>query len=496
MAKDLFFEARNLSKRFGPQQALCEVSINVRSGQIHAIIGENGAGKSTLMNILTGKFRPSAGELYLNGKGVLFTSPLQAHRAGIAMAPQEINLCPLLSVAENVALGRQVSGKLGIDWQKTFRYACQHLEEIDATINPRARVAKLSAAHQQLVQIARATATQADVLIFDEPTAALTDRETETLFKFMVRFRAKGGAIFYISHRLDEILQVADRITVLRDGRSVAELDPKRTDKNEMVRLMAGREVNSWQRQHPPRRPVNDVMLKVDDLTRAQEFREVSFQVYRGEILAISGLIGSGRTELGKCLFGVTQPERGQIQIDGRAVRHRCPADAIRQGLVYLPEERKREGIFPLLTVRENICVAALSQFLTFFGLRRGEMTKIAEQSILQLGIRTSSPRSPIMNLSGGNQQKAILARWLLTKCRILILDEPTRGIDVNAKFEIQTFLRSLVEAGLTIIYISSELIEILQISDRILVMHEGRVKGVLDTATATQDRVLGLAMA
>lgn len=494
---ELFFEGRNLSKRFGPQYALRDVSIDIRSGQVHAVTGENGAGKSTLMNIICGKLRPTEGELRWNGKALNFASPIDAHRAGIAIAPQELNLCPFLTVAENILLGNHSRGKFGIDWRKTLGSAREHLSAIDPTINPLARAGTLSAAHQQLVQIARATATKAEILIFDEPTAALTDREAVRLFAFIRRFRGGGGAIFYISHRLDEVLHLADRISVLRDGRFILELEPSKTNKEEIVRHMAGREDTGTRVLAPEQKPRGtQVVLKVRDFTRKGEFEGVNLDLHRSEVLAISGLIGSGRTELGKCIFGLTQPERGEIEIEGRAARHRNPADAILNGLVYLPEERKKEGIFPLLSVTENICIAAFNRFLAFYGLRRGEMLKAGAEYIRRLAIRTQTPQTPLRNLSGGNQQKTILARWLLSKCRILILDEPTRGIDVNAKLEIQTLLRELAQKGLSIIYISSEMQEILEVSDRILVMHEGKVKGVVESSTATQEALLGLAMA
>ena len=494
--KELWFEVRSVSKRFGPHYALRNVSIDIRSGQVHAVTGENGAGKSTLMNIICGKLVPTEGELRWNDKVLNFASPIDAHQAGIAIAPQELNLCPQLSVAENIVLGNHSRGRFGIDWKATRRLAVEHLGEIDPTINPRVKVGTLSAAHQQLVQIARATATKAEILIFDEPTAALTDREAVRLFDFIKRFRSSGGAIFYISHRLDEVLQLSDRISVLRDGRFIVELDARQTAKDEIVRHMAGREVATLSdRKSQPSSKGTEVVLKVRDLSRKEEFDGVNFELHRSEILAISGLIGSGRTELGKCLFGLTQPDRGEIEIEGRRVRHRTPSAAIANGLVYLPEERKKEGIFPLLSVTENICIATLMRFFSVYGLRRGEMVKAGKEYIRQLAIRTHTPQTPIRNLSGGNQQKAILARWLLSKCRVLILDEPTRGIDVNAKFEIQAMLRGLGQKGLSIIYISSELEEILQVSDRILVMHEGRSKGVVETSTATQEALLALAM-
>ncbi len=493
---ELFFEVRGVSKSFSGTQALKGVSLNVRAGQVHAVIGENGAGKSTLMNIICGKFQPDTGELARDGKTLIFRSPLDAHRAGIAMAPQELNLCPQLSVAENVVLGNQISGALGIDRKATRRVAEKHLAEIDDRIDPRSKVGELSAAAQQLVQITRATATHADILIFDEPTASLTDREAKSLFGFIARFRKRGGAIFYISHRLDEVLEYGDRISVLRDGAYITELDPRRTNKDEMVRHMAGRQFSkSDLRSGATGRKTGETVLRVQGLSRKREFEGVNFELRRGEVLGVSGLIGSGRTELGKCLFGLTKADRGQVFIDGREVVHRGPAESIRNGLVYLPEERKKEGIFPILSVRENLCIAGFEYFRQLFGLNRRRMVHSTKEYIRRIGIKTSRTETPIRNLSGGNQQKVIIARWLLKKCRILILDEPTRGIDVRAKFEIQSFLRELTKEGLSIIYISSEMEEVLDVSDRIMVMHLGEVKGIVDADQATQEGLLGIAM-
>jgi ABC-type sugar transport system ATPase subunit/ABC-type sugar transport system substrate-binding protein len=491
----LFFEVRNISKSFLGTQALKNVSLSVRAGQVHAVIGENGAGKSTLMNIISGKMQPDSGELLRDDKALHFRSPQDAHRAGIAMAPQELSLCPHLSVAENIVLGNQI-GSFAINSKATQRLAEEHLAEIDDRIDPRRKVGELSAAAQQLVQITRATATHADILIFDEPTASLTDREAKSLFAFISRFRERGGAIFYISHRLDEILEYGDRISVLRDGAYITELDPRQTNKDEMVRHMAGRQVNrSALRSLAAGSQVGETVLKVQGLTRKREFETVSFELRRGEVLGVSGLIGSGRTELAKCLFGLHPADAGQVFIDGRKMGFRGPADAIKNGLVYLPEERKKEGIFPLLSVRENLCVAAFEQFKRFLGLDRRRMVDRTRENIRRIGIKTPGSEAPIKNLSGGNQQKVIIARWLLKKCRILILDEPTRGIDVRAKFEIQSFLRELTKEGLSIIYISSEMEEVLDVSDRIMVMHLGQVKGFVDADQATQEELLGVAM-
>jgi ribose transport system ATP-binding protein len=496
MTETYTLEARGLSKRFGANHALKGVSIGLRPAEVHAVIGENGAGKSTLMGILCGKLLPDEGGLVRDGRPVRFATPSDAQRAGIAIAPQEITLCPLLTVAENVALGGQERGRLGIDWRATRRIALEHLADIDETIDPAVPVGSLSTARQQLVQIARATASKADILIFDEPSASLTTRETTRLFAFIERFRARGGGIFYISHRLEEILQIADRISVLRDGEFVAELDPATTTKDEMVRHMAGRRAKAARAlaraDATQERPV---VLRVRGLERAREFQGIDLELRRGEILGVSGLVGSGRTELAKCIFGITPPDAGSIEVDGRAVQHRGPADAIANGLVYLPEERKKEGIFPVLSVAENICVASFRRFRRFWGLSPAQMTAEARDYIRELSIRPATPDVPIVSLSGGNQQKAILARWLMSRCRILILDEPTRGIDVNAKAEIQAFLRDLAHQGLSVVYISSELQEVLDVADQILVMHEGRTKGVVPAKDASQETLLALAM-
>jgi ribose transport system ATP-binding protein len=488
------FEARTISRTFGPVRALDDVSIDIRSGEVHAIIGENGAGKSTLMNIFCGKLMPSAGELHRNGKAIVFHSPIDAQKAGIGIAPQEVNLVPQLSVAENIILGAH-SGRSGlVDWPATRKRAADCLHQIDDTIDPDAKVDSLSKAQQQLVQIARAVATSAQILIFDEPTAALTDRETEKLYGFIRRFRAGGGSIFYISHRLEEILSLSDRISVLQDGRSIGELDPKTTTKEEMIDMMAGRHV---QGTHQPQPFVerSEVVLRTNGLTRAGEFSNITFELHKGEILGIAGLVGSGRTELGKCLFGVTKADSGTIEVFGEKVEIHHPADAIAKGFVYLPEERKAEGIFPLLSINENMGIATYGRFRSLLGLRFGDMADEVARYVKDIRIKIGSAEDPITTLSGGNQQKVILARWLMRGAKILILDEPTRGIDVHAKFEIQSSLKALCDQGLSIIYISSELLEVLEVSDRILVMHEGEIKGVQRADQATQESLLQQAM-
>jgi ribose transport system ATP-binding protein len=488
------FEARDISKSFGPVKALSGVTVDIRRGEVHAIIGENGAGKSTLMNVLCGKLRPSGGELYRNGAPVVFHSPIDSQAARIGIAPQEINLVPKLSVAENIILGAH-SGRGGlVNWSETRERATRFLHEIDDTIDPASKVESLSKAQQQLVQIARAVATEAEILIFDEPTATLTNRETEKLYGFIRRFRDAGGSIFYISHRLDEILALSDRISVLQDGRSIGHLSPQATTKEEMINMMAGREVKGT---HEPRPFVerSDIVLRTTGLTRHGEFENISFDLHKGEILGIAGLVGAGRTELGKCLFGVTQPDSGTIEVFGERVAIHHPADAIAKGFVYLPEERKAEGIFPLLSINENMGLPSYRRFGSVLSITFGDMVREVADYVKKIRIKIGSASDPITSLSGGNQQKVILARWLMRGMKVLILDEPTRGIDVNAKYEIQTVLRGLCDQGLSIIYISSELLEVLEVSDRILVMHEGQIKGVQRADQATQESLLQQAM-
>jgi ABC-type sugar transport system ATPase subunit len=490
------FEARNISKAFGPVQALRDVSLTLHAGEVHAIIGENGAGKSTLMNIFCGRIWPSSGALLVDGSAVKFATPKEASAAGIAIAPQEINLVPNLSVAENILLGAQIGGRVNIDWAATRAAAARDLHLVDDSIDPRAKVSSLSKAQQQLVQIARAAATSARILIFDEPTAALTSRESEKLYDYIRFIKARGRSAFYISHRLDEVLMLSDTITCLRDGTLAGQLSPQSTTREQMVSMMAGREVAALRQ---PRRALPEdtpVVLRVRGLSRAHEFEDLSFDLRQGEILGVSGLIGSGRTEMAKCIYGLTRPDAGSIELFGEPVTIRSPREAIKAGLVYLPEERKQEGIFPLLSIAENAALPSLDRFGGLLHIRNREMMAEVDASIKRMKTKLHALRDPITSLSGGNQQKVIIARWLLREARILIMDEPTRGIDVNAKYEIQAELRRLTEQrGLSIILISSEMEEVLDVADRILVMHMGRAKGIRPASTETQDSLLQLAM-
>ena len=392
-------------------------------------------------------------------------------------------------------LGAQRTKGLRIDWKRTRQEAIWHLQEVDESIDPDILVRRLSKAQQQLVQIARAAATDARILIFDEPTAALTYRETEKLYSYIDIIRSSGGSVFYISHRLDEVLSLSDRISVLRDGAFVTELDPKTTTKQIMVNHMVGRDVNRGAKKLQPERQVSEPVLEVEDLSRTGEFENVSFTLHKGEILGISGLIGAGRTELAKCIFGLTHKTGGKIKLFGEECNIHSPAEAILAGMVYLPEERKQEGIFPLLSITENMTMPNLDQFRNLTHFRVADMFREVQGYVERLGIKIGSPKDRITSLSGGNQQKVIIARWLMKKSKILIMDEPTRGIDVNAKFEIQQELRRFTENGLSIIFISSEIEELLDVSDRILVMHEGLVKGICKTSETSPEQLMQLAM-
>lgn len=489
------FEARNISRNFGVVQALKNVSLGIAAGEVHAIIGENGAGKSTLMNIFCGKLLPSEGELARNGEKVAFASPIDAQAVGVGIAPQEVSLVPNLSVFENILLGAQRTRGPRIDWKRTREEAIGHLHEVDDSIDADMLVRRLSKAQQQLVQIARAAATKARILIFDEPTATLTYHETEKLYSYIRNFRSAGGSVFYISHRLDEVLALSDRISVLRDGAFITELDPKTTTKQTMVNHMVGRDVNRAAKTLQPNRQGAETVLEVEGLCRTGEFKDVSFNLHKGEILGISGLIGAGRTELAKCIFGLTHKTGGKIKLFGHERNIRSPAEAINAGLVYLPEERKQEGIFPLLSITENMTMPNLGQFRGLAHFRVADMFREVQGYVDRLGIKIGKPKDKITSLSGGNQQKVIIARWLMKKAKILIMDEPTRGIDVNAKFEIQQELRRFTESGLSIIFISSEIEELIDVSDRILVMHEGLVKGICNTSEASPEQLMQLAM-
>jgi ribose transport system ATP-binding protein len=487
-------ELRNISKNFPGVKALDEVSLEVRAGECVALVGENGAGKSTLMKILAGAVPPDSGEIYLEGSRVVIDSPLDARRLGISMIYQELNLLPELTVAENIFLGREPRLRSGLlDRRKMNQDSRSWLSRLNQEIDPDRPVRDLSLAGQQMVEIAKALALQARVMIFDEPSSILTDRELEELFRLMAQLKTDGFAMIYISHRMEEIFRICDRVTVMRDGRVVANHAVAEVNHAILVREMVGREVASI---FPSRRaPGGEVVLELKEISRAGKFDRVSLYIRGGEIVGLSGLVGAGRTEVARAIFGADRISGGEIRFLGKTLTNHEPDEAIRRGIGLLTEDRKSHGLLANMTVRENITLANLARIS-----RAGFVSRRAESAVVpplveSLRIKTPSVEQNVANLSGGNQQKTILARWLFTECRLLIFDEPTRGIDVGAKTEIYQLIADLAARGKSILVISSELPEVLGLSHRVYVMREGRIAGEFEGAGATQEALLGAAM-
>jgi rhamnose transport system ATP-binding protein len=469
------------------------VSLALRPGEVHALLGENGAGKSTLIKVITGIHQPDGGEIYLDDKRVHFDDPLQARTAGIAAIYQELSLCPDLNVAENIFLGQQpttVGGR--IDWRKLYSEADHLLTSLGVHLDLRTKARNLSIAQMQSVEIARAFSLNARILIMDEPTSSLTLSEAAELFGLMRRLRSEGTAIIFISHRLEELFDVADQVTVLRDGAYVDTRRVKDVTRDQLIRLMVGRTISNLF----PKQEVTpgEVALKVDHLTRTGIFEDISFELHRGEILGMAGLVGAGRTDVATAIFGVRPPTSGTIQIDGRQVEIKSPQQAIGLGLAYVPEDRQLHGLITPMNITSNISLPILKEYA-----RRGWLQDKAERlaaftAARQMEVRANSMWQITRTLSGGNQQKVVLAKWLSTKPRILILDEPTRGIDIGTKAAVHALMSNLAAEGLAILMISSELPEVLGMSDRILVMHEGRMTGLFSRAEATQEKVISAA--
>ncbi len=481
-----------ITKTFPGVRALDRVTFQVDPGEVHGLVGENGAGKSTLMKILTGALQPDSGTIELRGRPVRIPDPGTAQRLGIAIIHQELTVLPELSVAENVFLGREPTGPLGlVDRSRLYRQTQELLERLDIPLDPRTRVGELTIAQQQMVEIAKALSLNANLLAMDEPTSALTERETEILFRLIQGLRHQGVTVIYISHRLEEIFQICDRITVLRDGQHIATRPVQELTPQEVVRLMVGRAITEM--YPPPGQTPGPVRLEVRNLHRPPRLHGASLTLRGGEILGLAGLVGSGRTDLARAIFGVDPVEEGEIRVHGRPVILRSPADAMALGMGFVPEDRKTQGLFLQMTVRQNTVVARLQELssrllgLIDFPRARAEAQRLVEE----LDIRTPSLEQAVRNLSGGNQQKVIIARWMARAPSILILDEPTRGIDVGAKAEIHALMRRLADQGVAILMISSELPEVLGVSDRVLVMREGRIVAEFHRQEATQDQVM-----
>lgn len=486
-------EMRGISKRFGSTQALDGVGLTLYPGEIHALLGENGAGKSTLIKIMTGVHRPDGGEILLDGKAVHIGSTIEAQALGIAAIYQEPMMYPDLNVAENIFITHGGRGPF-VRWGQLYREAEAILGELDVRLDVRQPTRGLTVAAQQTVEIARAISLKVRVLIMDEPTAALSAHEVAQLFALARRLRDQGVAILFISHRMEEVFAIADRVTVFRDGRLISSKPRAQVTLEGAIRDMAGRAVE----QLFPRRDTarDEVLVSVRDLARAGAFSGVSFEVRKGEVLGFAGLVGARRTDVGLALFGIEPADSGEVLIDGKARRIRDPNQAISLGIAYVSEDRRGLGLSMPMSIAANITLPTLRRYLSGLGLlKTGAEAADAEQYRKRLAIRAPSVELEVGKLSGGNQQKVMLSKWLNTKPRLLILDEPTRGIDVGAKAEVHQMIDDLAAEGLAIIMISSDLPEVLAMSDRVLVMREGRQTAIFSRAEATQERVLGAAM-
>jgi rhamnose transport system ATP-binding protein len=495
MTDSVLLHAINITKSYAGVHALKDASLELRAGEVHALIGENGAGKSTLIKIITGAVTPDSGEIRLAGQAVRDNAPRRARSLGIAAIYQQPALFPELTVAENIAFGLEPPSLWRrINWSARRRRAAELLAQVGAQIDPERLAGDLSMPQQQLVEIARAVGAEARVLIMDEPTASLSQEDARNLFEVILRLRARGVGIIYISHRLDELPLIANRVTVLRDGATIDTQLMADVDRQELIRLMVGRELSAVF----PKRPVelSDVVLDLRRLgCRAAGVSNVDLTVRGGEIVGLAGLVGAGRTELARTIFGLTPKDDGEIRLRGKVVNITSPAQAIRCGIAYLPEDRRRHGVVLDMSVSANITLAALDHLGGFgaFDLRREK--GIAADFINQMRIKTPSVFAPVATLSGGNQQKVALSRWLAVKPSVLILDEPTQGVDVGAKSEIHALMIELAAQGAAILMISSELPEVLGMSDRIGVMRGGAIVGMMDRGTATPQRILALAL-
>jgi len=485
---------QEITKSFPGVQALDGASLDVRAGECHALVGENGAGKSTLMKVLAGAVIPDSGQMFLDGRRLEPRSPLEARRAGISMIYQELNLLPELTVAENIFLGREPRRAVTfLDRPRMVEESRRWLERLGQAIDPRRAARELSLAEQQMVEIAKAVSLEARVMVMDEPSAILTDRELEDLFGLMAALRRDGLAIIYISHRLDEVFQVSERVTVMRDGKTIATHDTAQVSHGGLVREMVGRELA---RIFPERRePRGETVLEVKNLSRGRRVRGVSLRVRSGEIVGLAGLVGAGRSDVARMIFGAEASDSGEILFEGKPLERHTPHEAIRRGLGFLTEDRKGQGLLLNMSVRENVTIAALASLARRLWLSRRRERAAVQPLVERLRIKTAGLEARIVNLSGGNQQKAILARWLFTQSRFLIFDEPTRGIDVGAKAEIYRLIAGLAEEGRGVLMISSELPEILGLCHRIYVMRDGEVAGEVDAAEATQEMLLATAM-
>jgi ABC-type sugar transport system ATPase subunit len=480
---------KNMSKSFRGVHALKDVSFSLNGGQINCLVGENGAGKSTIIKVLAGFHKPDEGQILINDEVVEFNNPRDSKKCGISVIHQELLLVPHLSVAENISLGQwPKNGARTVDWKEMHERAHKSLALLGANIDPETVVASLSTGEQQLVEIARSLSMKTDVLILDEPTASLSETEAQRLLRIVKNLRDQGLAILYVSHRLEEVFELADIITVFRDGQMVQSDTKQVITPNNVVRLMVGRDVTLERTRQDKR---GDKVLEVKGLSRANAVRDVSFDLHRGEILGLAGLVGAGRTEILRLMFGVDKKDAGEIRIDGKPVEIDSCLGAIKQGMALVPEDRKTQGLVMSGTVKENVSLSILNRVNRFGWINQKQEKQVVQGYKDKLRIKTPSLDTSVLSLSGGNQQKVVLARWLATNPKILLLDEPTRGVDVGARGEIQNLIENLVSQGLAIIIVSSDIMELLAMSDRVIVIKEGRAVAELSGDNVTKEEVL-----
>ncbi|MCR4431895.1 MAG: sugar ABC transporter ATP-binding protein [Tepidanaerobacteraceae bacterium] len=490
---DILVKMEGIEKSFPGVHALNQARFELRAGEVHALVGENGAGKSTLMKVLAGIYSKDSGHIFYKDKEVEITSPRAARDMGISIIHQELNLMPHLTVAQNIFIGREPRKGLNfiLNENQINEKTKELLDMIHLDLDPQTKVANLTVAKHQMVEIAKVLSFSSEVLIMDEPTSALAESEIEELFRIIRQLRDKGVGIVYISHRLEELKQIADRITVMRDGCYIDTADINSVTKDQIISMMVGREIYETAR-HEAANKSNEIILEVKNLNRGRAIKNVSFYLRKGEILGFAGLMGAGRTEVARAIFGADPVDSGEIFIKGKKVTIKSPKDAVKYGIGYLSEDRKRYGLILGMDVETNIVLAAYEKFQGVLGyIKQNKTRKKAKSCIDELKIRTPSLQQKVKYLSGGNQQKIVIGKWLTRNCDILIFDEPTRGIDVGAKSEIYKLLNDLAQSGKSIIMISSELPEILRMSHRVIIMCEGRITGELDAKDATQERIM-----
>lgn len=491
---ETFFELKNIHKDYPGVKALDGVSISFHFGEVHALLGENGAGKSTLIKVLAGAIAPTSGQIIVDGICYDRITPALAARLGIGVIYQEFTLVPAIPVFENIFLGNEIrKANVLVDKREMIARTEKLFEQLNIHISPNALVRDLSVAEQQLVEIAKAVSKDVRILIMDEPTAPLTETEIQAMFKLVRTLQKKNVTIIYISHRLEELFEISDRVSILRDGQYIKTVQTSETNENELINLMIGRELKN---RYPTRngKPLDEVALEVQGLTLAEKVKDISFNLHRGEILGISGLVGAGRTETARAIFGVDKMVSGKISIDGVKTQIGSPRAAIAHAMALLPEDRKQQGVLLKMSVRDNTTLSCLERVSKLGVIRSKRENSVVSKYIERLKIKTPSEKQQVQFLSGGNQQKVVLAKWLASEAKIIIFDEPTRGIDVLAKHEIYELINHLADCGCAILMISSEMTELIGICDRVVVMYEGRITGELKKGELTQERIMQLA--